>query len=269
MIIGVLLGTLLVVSTRSWPFAWLGLELNLMCFVPLAIGHETLKRSSMFYFVRQRIGSLLVLSRGMLSDYVTALSVLLIFRVVLKIGAIPFHFWVPKVVPMLSKPMFYAVQTWQKIAPLSLITFVLLPKDVLSVVNVWVASATMLGLSSPILVVIFSGMVQMGWILSISGCLLVWFVLMYFLILVPVIKYMQVNSREFLMSLINAGGLPPFTGFMMKLKALKSLGTKIAITLITGRGVALTSYARILLNSTFRKTTLSGLLSFALLAGTV
>ena len=92
---------------------------------------------------------------------------------------------------------------------------------------------------------------------------------MYFLILTPVIKYMQVNSREFLMSLINAGGLPPFTGFIMKLKALKILATEIAVALLAGRGVALSSYTRMLLNSTFRKTALTGLLSFALLVGAV
>merc|ERR1719378_1442397 len=40
----------------------------------------------------------------MLSDYIVTLSVLLIFSIVLKMGAIPFHFWVPNVVPMLNKP---------------------------------------------------------------------------------------------------------------------------------------------------------------------
>ena len=269
MVIGVILGTLVVVSRVSWPFAWLGLELNLMSFVPLAIGDETLKKRSMFYFVRQRIGSLAILARGILSDYIVTLSVLLIFSIVLKMGAIPFHFWVPNVVPMLNKPMFYVIQTWQKVAPISLIAFVFLAKDILRVLNVWVASATILSLSRPIFVVIFSGIVQIGWIFGLSGYLLVWFVSMYFLILTPVIKYIQVNSREFLMSLINSGGLPPFTGFIMKLKALKILATKMAVALLAGRGVALSSYTRMLLNSTFRKTALTGLLSFALLVGAV
>lgn len=269
MVIGVVLGTLVVISRGSWPFAWLGLELNLICFVPLAIGDETLKKRSMFYFVSQRIGSLAILARGLLSDYIITLSVLLIFSIVLKMGAIPFHFWVPNVVPILDKPMFYVIQTWQKVAPISLIAFVFLAKDILRVLNVWVASATMLSLSGPIFVVIFSGMVQIGWIFRLSGYLLVWFVLMYFLILTPVVKYMQVNSREFLISLINAGGLPPFTGFMIKLKALKILATKIAVALIVGRGVALSSYTRMLLNSTFRKTAIGGLLSFTLLVGAV
>lgn len=133
-----------------------------MCFVPLAIGDETLKKRSMFYFVSQRIGSLGVLAGGVICDYIMTLSVLLMFRIVLKIGAIPFHFWVPNVLPMLDKPIFYVAQTWQKIAPISLVTFVLLAKDILRAVNVWVASATILALSSPVFVVIFSGIIQMG-----------------------------------------------------------------------------------------------------------
>jgi len=71
------------------------------------------------------------------------------------------------------------------------------------------------------------------------------------------------------MSLINAGGLPPFTGFMMKLKALRDLTAKMSVTLITGRGVALSSYTRMLLNSTFRKANLRWLLTLALLVGAV
>lgn len=264
-----MLGTLVVTSSRSWPLAWLGLELNLICFVPLAMSDEAMKKGSIFYFVRQRIGSLVILARGILCDYVLTLAVLLMSGIVLKIGVIPFHFWVPNVLPMLNKPMFYVVQTWQKIAPISLVAFILLAKDALRAVNVWVASASILSISRPVFIVIFSGIVQMGWIFSLSGPLLVWFVLIYFLILTPVVKYIQANSREFLMSLINAGGLPPFTGFMMKLKALRDLTAKMSVTLITGRGVALSSYTRMLLNSTFRKANLRWLLTLALVVGAV
>jgi len=56
------------------------------------------------------------------------LSGILLFRLVLKIGAIPLHFWVPVVVPTLTKPIFYTIQTWQKIAPVSLVAIVFLSK---------------------------------------------------------------------------------------------------------------------------------------------
>jgi len=50
------------------------------------------------------------------------------------------------------------------------------------------------------------------------------------------------------MSLINGGGLPPFTGFIMKLRVVKSVASKMGVAIIIGRGVALVSYARLLIN---------------------
>lgn len=111
MIVGVILGTMVVLCSRSWPFAWLGLELNLICFAPAAIKDETLKKTCIFYFIAQSIGSLIILARGILSDYLLPLSIALLFRIILKIGAIPLHFWVPVVVPNLEKPIFYIIQT--------------------------------------------------------------------------------------------------------------------------------------------------------------
>jgi len=269
MILGVIIGTVVVVSSRSWPFAWLGLELNLICFVPIAIKDETIKKTCIFYFIAQRIGSLIILVRGILSDYMLTLSGILLFRLVLKIGAIPLHFWVPVVVPTLTKPIFYTIQTWQKIAPVSLVAIVFLSKWTLRAVNVWVAAATILTISSPLFMVIFSGIVQIGWIFSLSGLTLWWFVLIYFLVLGPIIIFMQTSSRNFLLSLINGAGLPPFTGFIIKLKALKSLSGKIGNLLIMGRGLALVSYSRILLNHQFSFSKIRVLVLISLIAGIV
>ena len=80
---------------------------------------------------------------------------------------------------------------------------------------------------------------------------------------------MQTSSRNFLLSLINGAGLPPFTGFIMKLKALKSLSSKIGNLLIMGRGLALVSYARILLNHQFNFGKIRILVLVSLMAGIV
>lgn len=269
MIIGVILGTIVVLCSRSWPFAWLGLELNLICFVPAAIKDETLKKTCIFYFIAQRIGSLIILARGMLSDYLLPLSIALIFRLILKIGAVPLHFWVPVVVPNLEKPMFYIIQTWQKIAPISLITIVFLSKYIIRIVNVWISAAIILRVRSPLFIVIFSGIVQIGWIFTLSGKILWWFIIMYFIVLAPIVIFMQTNSRNFLLSLIRGGGLPPFTGFIIKLRALKKISSKIGALLIIGRGLALRSYARILLNHTFKYTKISLGLVIRMFAGIV
>ena len=269
MIIGVLIGTAFVLSANAWPVAWLGLELNLICFVPVVIKEENLKKTCIVYFVTQRIGSLLIVRAGLLIDVNSWLQVLLMFGILLKMGAMPLHFWVPIVVPKLDGFGVYAVQTWQKVAPISLILFVFIGKEIISFLNVWIGAISIRSLSAPILVVIFSGMVQIGWIFSISGILMWWFVVIYFLILAPVVSYMYSNSSNFGLSLVNAGGLPPFTGFIIKLRVIKNISSKMGTVIIMGRGVALVAYARLLINLAWEKKKLSVLLLFRMLAGTV
>ena len=82
-------------------------------------------------------------------------------------------------------------------------------------------------------------------------------------------KFIQSNSRNFSLSLVNGGGLPPFTGFMIKLNAVKTVSSKLARLIIMGRGVALLSYTRILLNLGFLKDKVSLLVAARIVAGIV
>ena len=96
-------GTALAAGSIAWPVAWIGLELNLLGFVPLAINSNDTKKPAMFYFVVQRVGSLLLLFGGISMNTVTLLAVL---GLLLKIGLAPVHFWVPPVAGRLSRWMF-------------------------------------------------------------------------------------------------------------------------------------------------------------------
>ena len=81
--------------------------------------------------------------------------------------------------------------------------------------------------------------------------------------------YINSGSRNFGLSLINGGGLPPFTGFIMKLRVVKCVASKMGVAMIIGRGVALVSYARLLINLRWEKTKLSVLLLLRIIAGAV
>jgi len=60
----VISGTLLTLRANSWPLAWIGLELNLLGFLPLAMLGLHNKKSAITYFMVQSIGSLLLLFSG-------------------------------------------------------------------------------------------------------------------------------------------------------------------------------------------------------------
>jgi len=53
-------------------------------------------------------------------------------------------------------------------------------------------------------------------------------------------------------ALLNAGGLPPLTGFVIKLKGLMRLPARLGGCLLAARGVALCSYTRFLVNGRFQ-----------------
>jgi len=82
-------GTLLALRASSWPMAWMGLELNLLGFVPITMLTLTNKKSAITYFVVQSIGSLLLLYGGVT---VTAAIMTCFLGVLLKMGLTPLHF---------------------------------------------------------------------------------------------------------------------------------------------------------------------------------
>nr|AGS47802.1 NADH dehydrogenase subunit 2 [Zonosagitta nagae] len=269
MMIGVVVGTLVVMSSMSWPIAWLSLELNLMCFVPSLMNKESMKKPCMVYFIAQSVGSLTILTMGLMNEFSSTTQLLLMFSIILKMGMMPFHFWVPMVVPFLEKLSILIIQTWQKLAPITLMTFCLSLKTSVSLVNIMLGALFMMSMMTPVLVIIFSGMSTMGWIFQLKASLLWMFLMIYFIILIPVVKYMNSNSSNFSLSLLNAGGLPPFTGFMWKLKAICNVKMKMASAMLIGSGLALVSYSRMLLNQGFKLNEVSPLVLTTMMVGMV
>jgi len=100
---------------------------------------------------------------------------------------------------------------------------------------------------------IFRGLVQMAWVISLMGGTPMWqYLSLYYLSLWAVIWYHRRKTTPFAVALLNAGGLPPMTGFIIKLRALGSLTTPTGILLLAGRGAALVTYVRFLLGSRIR-----------------
>ena len=83
-------GTLVAIGAAAWPLAWLGLELNLLGFVPLVMLPISKKKAAISYFVVQSVGSLLLLYGGL--SPVRALMISAALGLLLKIGLAPLHF---------------------------------------------------------------------------------------------------------------------------------------------------------------------------------
>lgn len=107
--------------------------------------------------------------------------------------------------------------------------------------------------SSPILVIIFSGVSHIGWMISLTGVMFWNYIIIYFVILFTLIVFIKRNTLDFSLSLINAGGLPPFSGFALKIKAIIILEIGLGVALLAARALALVSYTRLIVHTKLTK----------------
>ena len=105
--------------------------------------------------------------------------------------------------------------------------------------------------SLPILLV-FSGMVQMGWLMSFCDGFAYYYMGLYFVVLALTVAWAPYPGLRLGWALMNAGGLPPLTGFVIKLKGLCRLPGRLGGCLLTARGLALCSYSRFIVNCRYQ-----------------
>lgn len=183
----------------------------------------------------------------------------------LKSGAAPFHFWFPEVIEGLSWFNGLILITWQKIAPLILISYNFCYNFfIISIIlSILIGSLGGLNQTSIRKLMAFSSINHLGWILlAIINNELLWitYFLLYSLLSISIIiifnnfKLFYFNQIfnisiinpiiKFLifLNLLSLGGLPPFLGFLPKWLVIQNLTSinqlfiltiSICLTLIT------------------------------------
>lgn len=134
----------------------------MIAFIPVAMSALNHKKGAITYFVCQSCGSIMVVIGGILSDHSPLFFPLILAGLGIKMGLMPFHFWVPQVVPALSRINLYLLISWQKIAPLVMLLSSTVYLGFLSVLNAIGGALTICSISLLPLVLIFSGIVQIG-----------------------------------------------------------------------------------------------------------
>lgn len=123
------------ISSVDWVGVWFGLEINIFRAVPLVLGTGRPREaeSTAKYFLMQAAGSAVLLF-GVLINltslgvvYVTQYMILEISLIVvclglmMKVGLVPFHFWLPSVIRGLTWEACFLLRVWQKVGPLLVI----------------------------------------------------------------------------------------------------------------------------------------------------
>nr|YP_010397473.1 NADH dehydrogenase subunit 2 [Diamesa loeffleri]UQJ73343.1 NADH dehydrogenase subunit 2 [Diamesa loeffleri] len=250
-------GTLITISSTSWFGAWMGLEINLLSFIPLMMNTNNLLSSeaSLKYFLTQALASSILLFGVifffMLSNWsnpslVIYTNLLIASSLLLKSGAAPFHFWFPSVMEGLSWNNSLILMTWQKIAPMILLSYCLNTNFFIIVIILSIFIGSLGGLNQTSLrkLMAFSSINHLGWMvagmMNSENLWMIYFMFYSFLSMAIIFmfnnfKLFNINQMfglfnsnsivKFLMflSLLSLGGLPPFMGFLPKWLIIESL----------------------------------------------
>nr|BCH36385.1 NADH dehydrogenase subunit 2 [Acanthaster planci]BCH36407.1 NADH dehydrogenase subunit 2 [Acanthaster planci]BCH36418.1 NADH dehydrogenase subunit 2 [Acanthaster planci] len=292
LVISVVFGTFIVLSSHHWFTLWVGLEVNTLSILPILCGGFLPRKveSSVKYFLVQSVSAAVILNVVVIQAWfssswlvgqplLSVSSVLITLAVGLKLGLFPCHYWFPDVVQGVGFLEGLVLSTWQKLAPFSVLVYVINSVDIRALVCLGVLSVLIggwggLNQTQVRKILAFSSVAHMGWICSTvgysvnAGCIML---LVYvitnssvFLIAsefdlktlshVGRLSYFSLGgSAGMVLGVLSLGGLPPLFGFLIKFVSLKCLlesGSILASGfLVAGSLLSLFYYLRVSFNS--------------------
>nr|AQM37839.1 NADH dehydrogenase subunit 2 [Unio tumidus] len=248
--------TCLVASSSNWLMIWMGLEINMLGYIPLMFMKESSSESeaAMKYLVPQSLGSTIFIASAIISTYFNNLQILMAIAMCLKLGVAPFHFWFPPVMASLQLTPAFILLTWQKIAPILAISSfsVSLMKTIMPIAMVSALWGGIGGLNQTDIrsLLTYSSIGHTGWMLAginSNYTIIIAYLATYifinmsiyaFLVKEHTKSYKQLfSSKEptkfFILAIttLSLAGLPPLMGFIMKLLVLMFTETKMIIIL--------------------------------------
>nr|YP_010895314.1 NADH dehydrogenase subunit 2 [Victoriana melanorrhina]WJW73905.1 NADH dehydrogenase subunit 2 [Victoriana melanorrhina] len=248
-----MMSTMITISANSWLSAWMGLEINLLSFIPLMSDNNLMSNeASLKYFLTQALASSILLFSSILflyknnfmiffmkNDNNNYICMMILSSLLMKSGTAPFHFWFPNVMEGLNWMNSLILMTWQKIGSLMLISYLIIKMMLFWCIMISVIIGSLGGLNQTSLrkLMTFSSINHLGWMLmsmfSNESLWITYFLFYSFLsfnlvFLFNMFKLFHINQLfsmfmfnkylkfSLFMNFLSLGGLPPFLGFIPK-----------------------------------------------------
>nr|ASM82748.1 NADH dehydrogenase subunit 2 [Hestiasula sp. FS-2017] len=244
-------GVLISLCANSWMGAWMGLEINLLSFIPLLSSNKNMfsTEASLKYFLIQAVASATLLFMILLKINTHEMfffiknmnwNNLISIPLLMKIACAPLHWWMPSVMEGLSWMNCFIILSIQKIAPLMLISYVLTNSIFIYFMIIFSAITGAIGGFNQISlrkILSFSSINHISWMLMTmtmgSNLWLMYFSIYMINIIVIIVltatanlsfisqTLNTLNNKKFIkfmlfISMLSLGGLPPFLGFFPK-----------------------------------------------------
>nr|ARK38482.1 NADH dehydrogenase subunit 2 [Lanceolaria gladiola] len=278
--------TCMVASSSNWLMTWMGLEINMLGYIPLMFMKENTSESeaAVKYLIPQSLGSTIFIASAIISTYLNSSQILMVVAMCLKLGVAPFHFWFPPVMASLQLSPAFVLLTWQKIAPILAISSFnpSLMKSIMPIAMISALWGGISGLNQTDIrsLLTYSSIGHTGWMLasiSSNSIILITYLVTYIMINSSIFAFLtKENTSSYkqlfspkepmklfivAMSILSLGGLPPLVGFIMKLLVLMYTEAKLIIILglIIGALVSLFFYLSLTFSTllSFNKTHLT------------
>nr|YP_009948647.1 NADH dehydrogenase subunit 2 [Arma custos]QOH97828.1 NADH dehydrogenase subunit 2 [Arma custos] len=275
-----LMSTLITLSANNWISMWIGLEINMMSFIPLILDkiNKSSSEAAMIYFLTQSISSVLMIMMIliMMCKYLMPnfmINSIIMISLFIKLGAAPFHMWMPKIMSNMEWMKCSILMTWQKIAPLFMISNLNNKMMLYIIIVLSVSVGSMGGLNQTSLrkMMAYSSINHLGWLLAINKSMNLWmiYLVIYSIMIMSVCylfnKYkfnfinqiMSINMNNMdkfslFLLMLSMGGLPPFIGFMPKWLTIQSMINEkeifIMLIMIMFSLITLMYYLRVMTN---------------------
>nr|YP_009178581.1 NADH dehydrogenase subunit 2 [Otocolobus manul]AKE36417.1 NADH dehydrogenase subunit 2 [Otocolobus manul] len=258
----VISGTMLVMTTSHWLMVWIGFEMNLLAIIPILMkkyNPRTMEAATK-YFLTQATASMILmmgiiinlLHSGQWSvskDLNPMASIMMTTALAMKLGLAPFHFWVPEVTQGISMSSGLILLTWQKIAPLSILYQISSTTNpnlllTMSIMSVMIGGWGGLNQTQLRKIMAYSSIAHMGWMTAVmmyNPTMMFMNLIIYIIMTLTTFMLFMYNSTTttsslsqmwnknplitslILVLMMSLGGLPPLSGFIPKWMIIQEL----------------------------------------------
>nr|YP_637102.1 NADH dehydrogenase subunit 2 [Podiceps cristatus]BAE95755.1 NADH dehydrogenase subunit 2 [Podiceps cristatus] len=260
--LSLLLGTSITISSNHWIMAWAGLEINTLAIIPLISKshHPRAIEAAIKYFLVQAAASALILFSSMTNAWTTGQwdisqltypvsCNLLTTAIAMKLGLVPFHFWLPEVLqgsPLITALLLSTLMKFPPITILLLTSHSLNPTLLTTMAIASTALGGWMGLNQTQTrkILAFSSIAHLGWmtIIIIYNPKLTLLTFYTYSVMTTSV-FLTLNTTKVLslptmmtswtkspmlnaalmLTLLSLAGLPPLTGFLPKWLIIQEL----------------------------------------------
>nr|YP_010128179.1 NADH dehydrogenase subunit 2 [Tropidothorax cruciger]QPP20747.1 NADH dehydrogenase subunit 2 [Tropidothorax cruciger] len=258
-----IMSIMIILSSTSWLGMWMGMEMNLMSFIPLISKSKNKKssQSMIIYFMVQSMGSIIFLFSILMNKFIVISPImmnlftneLMTISMLIKLGMAPFHSWMPEMMANMNWMEILLLATIQKLGPLfvlnsiSMSTWVMSASAVLSAI---IGSIGGIMFTSLRKILAYSSISHMSWMIMMVNIQKQWYLylMIYSLLMLSICSWFYKNNCYFMNQMmknsslteklvistlfLSLGGMPPLLGFLPKWIAIQTMMTNTAIMIM-------------------------------------